>query len=111
MASSLPKRLLARLGRVKILFCDVDGVLTDGTVLVGEGGEFKAFHIQDGLGLRLLQREGIRVAWVSNRPSTATQRRADELNVDFLHQAKGSKVEAVGKDLRPGGFCWGGAAL
>ena len=95
MRRPLPKSLAAKLARVKILLCDVDGVLTDATVLIGDGREFKQFHIQDGLGLRLLQQEGIKVGWISNRPSTATQQRADELKVDFLHQAKGSKVEAV----------------
>lgn len=48
--------LRQRLARVKLLLCDVDGVLTDGRVFMGNGSEFKAFSIQDGLGLRLLQR-------------------------------------------------------
>ena len=100
------KTLAAKLARVKILLCDVDGVLTDATVLMGDGREFKSFHIRDGLGLRLLQREGIKVAWVSNRPSTATQQRADELKIDFLHQGKGSKVEAVESILDRAGLTW-----
>src|SRR5215510_3989862 len=95
MPRSLPKPVSAKLARVKLLLCDVDGVLTNATVLIGDGREFKEFHIQDGLGLRLLQRSGIKVGWISNRPSTATQQRADELKIDFLHQGKGSKVEAV----------------
>ena len=73
-----PERALQRrLARVRILCCDVDGVLTDGRLLIGAAGEFKSFHILDGMGLRLLQGEGIRVAWISSRPSTSTQRRAD----------------------------------
>jgi 3-deoxy-D-manno-octulosonate 8-phosphate phosphatase (KDO 8-P phosphatase) len=95
MPRPLSKSLAAKLARVKILLCDVDGVLTNATVLMGDGREFKQFHIQDGLGLRLLQKAGVKVGWISNRPSTATQQRADELKIDFLHQAKGSKVEAV----------------
>jgi 3-deoxy-D-manno-octulosonate 8-phosphate phosphatase (KDO 8-P phosphatase) len=82
-------------------------VLTDATVLIGDGREFKGFHIQDGLGLRLLQRGGIKVGWISNRPSTATQQRAEELKVDFLHQDKGSKVEAVESILSRTGLDWG----
>ena len=106
MPRPIPKSLVAKLARVKILLCDVDGVLTNATVLIGDGREFKEFHIQDGLGLRLLQRGGIKVGWISNRPSTATQQRADELKVDFLFQAKGSKVEAVEAILARTGFGW-----
>lgn len=96
---------------MKILCCDVDGVLTDGTLRLGEGGEFKSFHILDGFGLRVLQGQGIRVAWVSSRPSTATQRRADELQVDFLHQARGSKVAAVETILDRAELRWEDAAF
>lgn len=98
--------LAVKLARVKMLLCDVDGVLTDGTVFIGDGREFKAFHIQDGLGLRLLQGEGIKVGWISNRPSTATQQRAEELKIDFLHQDKGSKVAAVETILFRAGLKW-----
>jgi 3-deoxy-D-manno-octulosonate 8-phosphate phosphatase (KDO 8-P phosphatase) len=100
------RALAARLARVKILLCDVDGVLTNGMVLIGDGREFKQFHIQDGLGLRLLQREGLKVGWVSNRSSTATQQRADELKVDFLYQDKGNKVEACETILNQAGLTW-----
>ena len=108
MARPLPKSLATKLARVKILLCDVDGVLTNATVLIGDGREFKEFHIQDGLGLRLLQREGVKVGWISNRPSTATQQRADELKIDFLHQAKGSKVAAAENILAEAGLGWDG---
>jgi len=107
MARPIPKSLAVKLARVRILLCDVDGVLTNATVLIGDGREFKEFHIQDGLGLRLLQRSGVKVGWISNRPSTATQQRADELKIDFLHQAKGSKVEAVDNILDKAGLGWG----
>ncbi len=102
----IPKALATRLARVRMFLCDVDGVLTNATVLMGDGREFKQFHIRDGLGLRLLQRSGIKVGWVSNRPSTATQQRAEELKVDFLHQSRGSKVEAVEGILMQTGLDW-----
>lgn len=92
--------------RVKLFLCDVDGVLTDASVFIGEGMEIKRFHIQDGLGLRLLQKSGIRVGWVSNRPSTATTERANELKVDFLYQDKAGKVAAVESILREAGVEW-----
>ena len=106
MARPIPKALAAKMTRVKLFLCDVDGVLTNATVFIGDGREFKEFHIRDGLGLRLLQRGGIKVGWISNRPSTATQQRADELKVDFLYQAKGSKVDAVETILKRAGLDW-----
>ena len=106
MARPISKALAAKLARVKLFLCDVDGVLTNATVFIGDGREFKEFHIRDGLGLRLLQRAGIKVGWISNRPSTATQQRADELKVDFLYQAKGSKVDAVEAILKRAGLDW-----
>jgi 3-deoxy-D-manno-octulosonate 8-phosphate phosphatase (KDO 8-P phosphatase) len=91
---------------VKLFLCDVDGVLTDGTVTMGDGKEYKTFHIQDGLGLRLLQHSGIKVGWVSNRPSEATRQRAEDLKVDYLYQGKGNKIEAVESILAQANLGW-----
>jgi 3-deoxy-D-manno-octulosonate 8-phosphate phosphatase (KDO 8-P phosphatase) len=99
--------LAARLARVKLFLCDVDGVLTDGGLLMGGGVETKRFNIRDGLGLRLLQREGIKVGWISNRPSLATTQRAENLKIDYLHQADGDKVIAVEAILARAGASWG----
>jgi 3-deoxy-D-manno-octulosonate 8-phosphate phosphatase (KDO 8-P phosphatase) len=96
-----------QLARVRLFLCDVDGVLTDGSVLIGSGMEYKLFHIQDGLGLRLLQRHGVKVGWISNRSSPATLQRAEELKVDFLRQGAGSKVEAAELILNETGLVWG----
>ncbi len=90
-----PAALRGRLARVKLLLCDVDGVLTDGRVFMGGGSEFKAFSIQDGLGLRLLQKAGVKIGWISARPSAVTTQRAEDLKVDFLVQDKGSKAVAA----------------
>ncbi|MEO5803206.1 MAG: HAD hydrolase family protein [Verrucomicrobiota bacterium] len=103
------KTLSAKLARVKIFLCDVDGILTDGSVFIGQAGEMKQFSIQDGLGLKLLQREGIKVGWISNRPSRVTLRRAEELKLDFLSQDKASKVAAAEKILARAGLNWADA--
>ena len=97
--------LTAKLRRIKLFLCDVDGVLTDGSVFIGGGrppsrgsgaaGEFKRFHIRDGLGLILAQRAGLKVGWVSARPSAVTKMRAKELNIDFLIQ-QGDKLSKTG---------------
>ena len=78
--------LAPRLKRVKLFLCDVDGVLTDGSIFIGGEREFKRFNIRDGLGLVLARRAGLKVGWVSARPSLATKLRADELKIDFLVQ-------------------------
>jgi 3-deoxy-D-manno-octulosonate 8-phosphate phosphatase (KDO 8-P phosphatase) len=73
---------------------------------MGAGVESKRFNIRDGLGLRLLQRCGVKVGWISARPSDATKQRADDLKVDFLVQSIGSKVEAATKLLEPAQLQW-----
>ncbi|MDR3457837.1 MAG: HAD hydrolase family protein [Verrucomicrobiae bacterium] len=84
--ATISKPLAARLKRIKLFLCDVDGVLTDGSIFIGGEREFKRFNIRDGLGLVLARRAGLRVGWVSARPSLATKLRADELKIDFLVQ-------------------------
>lgn len=106
MPAKLTKSLSAKFARVKLFLCDVDGILTDGSIFIGENGETKQFNIQDGLGLRLLQREGIRVGWISNRFSNATTRRAKELKVDFLSQDKSSKLAVAEKILAETKLSW-----
>jgi 3-deoxy-D-manno-octulosonate 8-phosphate phosphatase (KDO 8-P phosphatase) len=86
MPQRISKSLATRLKRVKLFLCDVDGVLTDGSIFIGGEREFKRFNIRDGLGLVLARRAGLKVGWVSARPSLATKLRADELKIDFLVQ-------------------------
>ena len=75
---------------------DVDGVLTDGTVLVSsDGTEAKSFSILDGMGLKRLERAGILVAWISGRPSGATSARAAELKIPHLVQGRVDKIAAL----------------
>lgn len=106
MPHTLSRKVVTRLQQVKLFLCDVDGVLTDASVIIGNDTEFKRFNIQDGLGLRLLARVGIKTGWVSNRPSSATTQRATELKVDYLHQGKGNKVEAIEAILVEAGCKW-----
>jgi 3-deoxy-D-manno-octulosonate 8-phosphate phosphatase (KDO 8-P phosphatase) len=101
-----PPALLKRLKSVKLFLCDVDGVMTDGAVYMGGGVETKRFNIRDGLGLKFLQRHGIKVGWVSRRPSIATQQRADDLKIDFVVQHNGGKIEGVEAILRQTGMTW-----
>ncbi|MCX6903925.1 MAG: HAD hydrolase family protein [Verrucomicrobia bacterium] len=96
----------AKLRKVKLFLCDVDGVLTDCSVFMNGECEMKQFNIQDGLGLKLLQRRGIKVGWISGRASFATEQRALDLQVDFLRQGKESKVAVIEEILVLTGLKW-----
>jgi 3-deoxy-D-manno-octulosonate 8-phosphate phosphatase (KDO 8-P phosphatase) len=83
-------------------------VLTDGSIYIGGEREIKRYHIQDGLGLVLLRRAGIKIGWVSSRPSLATTMRARELKITFLVQQKDrhSKSTAIEKILAREKLSW-----
>ncbi len=88
--------LIERARRVELLLLDVDGVLTDGRILIlPGGGEGKFFHIHDGHGIRLLQEAGVPVGILSARASEATTRRAEELNVALCIQDARDKLAAA----------------
>ncbi|MBC8096687.1 MAG: HAD hydrolase family protein [Akkermansiaceae bacterium] len=95
-----------RLKKIKLFLCDVDGVMTDGAIWMGREGETKRFNIRDGLSLRILQRCGIQVGWVSRRPSAATQERAKDLKIDFLVQSDSGKVASVESILQQTKLNW-----
>jgi 3-deoxy-D-manno-octulosonate 8-phosphate phosphatase (KDO 8-P phosphatase) len=78
------------------LLLDVDGVLTDGKLYYGNSGEeLKAFNIQDGLGIKLLQQAGIQVGIITGRVSALLQRRADELGISPVIQGREDKLTAL----------------
>ena len=97
-----------RAARIKLFLCDVDGVLTDGSIFIGGEREFKRFNIRDGLGLVLARRAGLKIGWVSARPSAATKLRADELKIHFLVQQndRTSKTAAIEKLLAQEKMNW-----
>lgn len=97
--------------RVRLVALDVDGVLTDNGIWIGpvagERVELKRFHIQDGLGIRLLRTAGIPVLWLSGRRSEATALRAEELQVDEVLQVAGpEKLEALSRVLAQRELGW-----
>lgn len=80
--------------KVKMLILDVDGVMTEGRLIYpDQGNEIKAFHVGDGLGIRLLQSAGIGVAIISARESEAVSRRAQELRITQVYQGASRKIE------------------
>jgi 3-deoxy-D-manno-octulosonate 8-phosphate phosphatase (KDO 8-P phosphatase) len=78
---------------IRLLVLDVDGVLTDGSILLGASGEeMKLFHVRDGVGVKALLAAGIAVAVISGRRSTAVERRMAELGVEQIFQGVDSKL-------------------
>jgi 3-deoxy-D-manno-octulosonate 8-phosphate phosphatase (KDO 8-P phosphatase) len=72
---------------VKLLILDVDGVLTDGSIILdNEGNEFKVFNVRDGHGIKMLVKAGIRVALITGRHSKVVERRARELGITEVYQ-------------------------
>jgi 3-deoxy-D-manno-octulosonate 8-phosphate phosphatase (KDO 8-P phosphatase) len=102
-------RDLAR--RIRVVVLDVDGVLTDNGVYIGQSRsgeriELKRFHIMDGLGMKMLQWAGLRVVLVSGRESAATTLRAGELGIECRQVDAGYKIPAVTAVLDDAGADW-----
>lgn len=85
---------------IRLLLLDVDGVLTDGRLYYGnQGEELKAFNIQDGLGIKLLQKNGIQVGIITGRSSQLLSRRANELGIELVVQGREDKLTALNEML------------
>ncbi|NPA32320.1 MAG: HAD-IIIA family hydrolase [Aquificae bacterium] len=90
-----------RAKKLKLLISDVDGVLTDGTLYYTEGGEtIKAFSVLDGVGIKILQRMGIRLAVISGRSSPALSVRLKELGIDEVFLNTNDKLPVYLELLR-----------
>lgn len=87
---------MTNLDNIKILILDVDGVLTDGSLIINaDGTESKIFNILDGHGIRLFKRAGLKVAFLSGRFAESTQRRAEQLEIDYCMQDCHNKLDAL----------------
>ncbi len=84
-----------RLGAIKILILDVDGVLTDGRIIINDHGEeTKAFNVKDGYGIRALLDAGIDVAVITGRKSGVVAHRAKDLGIRSVYQGVADKRSA-----------------
>jgi 3-deoxy-D-manno-octulosonate 8-phosphate phosphatase (KDO 8-P phosphatase) len=94
---------LPKAKEVKLLLLDVDGILTDGTIIyTPEGNEIQAFHTRDGLGIKLLQEAGVEVGLITARQSEAVTRRAQDLGMKHVFQKTRNKLavyEQLTKEL------------
>jgi 3-deoxy-D-manno-octulosonate 8-phosphate phosphatase (KDO 8-P phosphatase) len=90
------RRRAPRPDGIKLLVLDVDGVLTDGSLLLDSAGrDWKRFHVHDGVALVAAQRAGIRIAIVSGRASPAVSRRMAEIGIRDVHQGVADKAAAA----------------
>jgi 3-deoxy-D-manno-octulosonate 8-phosphate phosphatase (KDO 8-P phosphatase) len=105
-----PELLLCAQG-VKVVFFDVDGVLTDGGLYMSEAGEtLKRFNILDGMGLKLLQKAGITPAVITGRDSPALRARLQALGIAHAHFGIDNKRPAAESTLQALGLDWSAAA-
>ncbi|MFC3913729.1 3-deoxy-manno-octulosonate-8-phosphatase KdsC [Pseudaeromonas sharmana] len=87
--------LVACARRIRLLVCDVDGVLSDGRIYMGnQGEELKAFHTKDGFGLKAVRELGIEVAIITGRNSRIVSDRMAALGIEHLYQGQGDKLPA-----------------
>jgi len=90
-----------RAARIKLVVFDVDGVLTDGRLYYGAGGEeLKVFHVHDGQGIKRLQKAGVKVAIISGRDSAAVTRRMQDLGIEHVFQGDEDKLPILEKLLK-----------
>jgi 3-deoxy-D-manno-octulosonate 8-phosphate phosphatase (KDO 8-P phosphatase) len=105
-----PELLLKAQG-IRVVFLDVDGVLTDGGLYFTEAGEtIKRFHTLDGHGLKLLQRVGIVPAVITGRDSKPLRMRLAALGIDHVHYGTEDKYPAAQQTLKSLGLDWSQAA-
>lgn len=110
---TIPKEVA---GRIRLVVFDVDGVLTDAGVYLGETAsgeavELKRFNIQDGLGLRLLEEAGVKVILISGRVSGATTVRAAELGLEVFQDAGAQKMGHLTRVMAREGVDWPEVAM
>ena len=90
---------------IELLLTDVDGVLTDGGVILNnEGVESKQFHIRDGLGFRLWRQAGFKCGLITGRNSQVVRLRAQELSMDIVRQGILDKATVAEEVLKEHGL-------
>ena len=96
----MPPAARTRAETVRVAVFDVDGVLTDGRITLGDDGyEYKTFHTHDGHGLRMLAGAGIELAVITGRSSTLVARRMEELGIRHVIQGRRDKAAALAELL------------
>ncbi len=96
MFKALDKEILNRAEQIELAIFDVDGVLTNGGLILGENGnEYKAFHSRDGLGLVMLRDSGCQIAVISGRSSNIVSEHMAALGIEYVYQGQNDKGKAL----------------
>ena len=97
----MKKNIKEKLKKIKMLILDVDGVMTDGRIIMDDTGrETKNFNVRDGHGLKILQRYGVKVAILTGRKSKVVEYRAKDLEIKYVYQKVYNKKEVFEKILK-----------
>lgn len=92
------KDILEKAARIRLIIFDVDGVLTDGSLFIGDDGqEYKAFNSRDGHGIKMLIKHGVTVAIITGRTSRVVEHRMANLGVEHVYQGQLEKLPAYEK--------------
>lgn len=87
--------ILEKAKKIKLVVFDVDGVLTNGQIIIGDDGEeYKAFHSRDGHGMKLLQFTGVEIAIITGRTSRTVEHRMQSLGIKYVYQGQRVKLPA-----------------
>ena len=87
--------ILERAKQIRLVIFDVDGVLTDGSLYLGDDGqEYKAFNSRDGHGMTMLQQTGVILAVITGRTSEVVRIRMESLGIKYVYQGRRDKVPA-----------------
>lgn len=105
VGGSFSKGLIKKILPVKLLILDVDGVMTDGSIIYDSvGREIKVFNVRDGHGIKMLKRGGVVCALITSRTSQVVKRRAEELDIGLVYQGALKKLRAYEDILKKTGF-------
>lgn len=105
MKKNTKTTLRAKAKKIKLLLLDVDGVLTDGRIILdNQGNELKAFNVRDGHGIKLAQRAGIVIGIITGRKAEVVNVRARELGIGEVHQGALEKIGVYEKIIEKYGL-------
>ena len=83
----MTEAIIARAKKIKVLVLDVDGVMTDGSLMIGDDGqEYKVFHAHDGLGMKMLNKTDVKMAIITGRTSNVVKIRAETNHIEHCYQ-------------------------
>lgn len=84
------------LNDIRAIIMDVDGILTDGKIILGSGNtEFKAFHVRDGMAINIARKCGMKIGFITSRTSEVVQKRSEELKIHYLFQGVKNKLSKL----------------